>query len=428
VKNFTNFQTSKLLKVGSDMMNKPRILILGAGYGGMMSATQLTKRLSVNDASITLVNKHNYHYQTTWLHEPAAGTLPTDRTRLLIKDVIDTNRVNLVQDCVVAIKKDEKKVVLKKGGEIDYDYLVVSLGFESETFGIKGLKENALTIEDVNSVRQVREHIEYQFSRYHNMEEKDDSLLTIVVGGGGFTGVEFLGELANRIPELCREYDIDRHKVRIINVEGSPAILPMFDKELVEYAISRLESKGVQFKLGMVLKECKEDSVVIGTRDSDETEEIKAGSVVWTGGVRGNHILEESGFDVVRGRVNVSEDLRLPGCDNIFVIGDCANVMNPETGRPYPTTAQNAIQQAYYLARNMKKFLSGEKAEGYVFHDKGTVASLGHGDAIGVIFGKVKLRGTSAAAMKKIIDDRYLFMLGGVGLLLKKGKLNLLGK
>lgn len=394
----------------------------------MITATQLTKRLNVNDASITLVNKHNYHYQTTWLHEPAAGTLPTDRTRMLIKDVINTNRVRFVQDCVQTINKDEKKVVLKKGGELDYDYLIISLGFESETFGIKGLKENALSIESVDSVRQLREHIEYQFSRYHNMEEKDDSLLTIVVGGGGFTGVEFLGELANRIPELCQEYDIDRHKVRVINIEGSPVILPMFDKELVGYAISRLESKGIEFKLGTVLKECKEDRVVYGKKGSEETEEIKAGTIIWTGGVRGNHVLENSGFDVARGRVNVTEDLRVPGYDNIFVIGDCANVMCSETGRPYPTTAQNAIQQAYFISRNMKNFLRGEKTEGYEFHDKGTVASLGHGDAIGVIFGKIKLRGTSAAAMKKIIDDRYLFLLGGVGLLLKKGKLNLLGK
>lgn len=409
-------------------LSKPRILILGAGYGGMMTTTQLTKRLGVNDAHITLVNKHNYHYQTTWLHEPAAGTLPVDRTRMLIKDVINTNRVEFIQDTVVSIKKDENKVVLKNGGEIDYDYLVIALGFESETFGIKGLKENALAIEDVNSVRLIREHIEYQFSRYHNMEEKDDSLLTIVVGGGGFTGVEFLGELVNRLPELCREYDIDREKVRVINVEGAPTILPMFDKELVEYAIRRLESIGVEFRLGTLLKECKEDGVVVGKPNSDEVEEIKAGTVVWTGGVRGNRVLEESGFEVARGRVNVGDDLRVPGYDNVFVIGDCANVMNPETGRPYPTTAQNAIQQAYSVARNIKHLLRGEPTEKYVFHNKGTVASLGHGDAIGVIFGNIKLKGMSAAIMKKIIDNRYLFLLGGIGLMLRKGKLNLFGK
>lgn len=409
-------------------VSKPRIVILGAGYGGMITATQLTKKLGVNDASITLVNKHNYHYQTTWLHEPAAGTLATDRTRLPIESVINKNRVKFIQDTVELIKKDEKKVTLKEKGDIDYDYLIISLGFESETFGIKGLREHALTIEDVNSVRQIREHIQYQFSRYHNMEHKDDSLLTIVVGGGGFTGIEFIGELANRLDDLCKEYDIDRHKVRLVNVEGAPCLLPMFDKKLVGYAMGRLESKGVEFRLGTVLKECRAGGVLIGAKNSDETEEIQAGSIIWTGGVRGNRVVEHSGFEVARGRVSVRPDLRVPGYDNIFIIGDCANVINPETERPYPTTAQNAIQQAYFVARNMKRLLCGEPTETYEFHDKGTVASLGHGDAIGVIFGRIKLKGTAASAMKKMIDDRYLFLLGGVGLMLKKGKLNLLGK
>ncbi|GGH75091.1 NADH dehydrogenase [Pullulanibacillus pueri] len=409
-------------------MNKPKILILGAGYGGMISATKLPKYLGKNEATITLVNKHNYHYQSTWLHEPAAGTLPADRARILIKDVIDTNRVEFIQDTVTLINKDENKVVLEKSGEIDYDYLIISLGFESATFGIKGMKENGLAIENLNSVRQIREHIEYQFSCYHCTEKKEDERLNIVVGGGGFTGVEFLGELANRIPELCKEYDIDRKLVRIINVEGSPSILPMFDKELVAYAISRLESKGVEFKFGYLIKECLGNKVIIEKKSTKETEEIMAGTVVWTGGVRGNHIVEDSGFDVVRGRVNVTNQLRVPGYDNIFVIGDCANTPDPNSDRPYPTTAQITIQQALYLSKNMPKVLNGEDYEPFVFNNMGTVASLGHGDAIGIIFGKTKLKGTSAAAMKKIIDDRYLLKLGGIGLVLKKGKLNLLSK
>jgi len=409
-------------------VNKPKIVILGAGYGGMISATKIPKYLGINDATITLVNKHNYHYQATWLHEPAAGTLPADRTWMPIEDVIDTGRVDFIEDTVTLIKKDENKVVLEKNGEIDYDYLIVALGFESATFGIKGLKEHALTIVDLNSVKQIREHIEYQFSRYHAMQVKEDHLLNIVVGGGGFTGVEFLGELVNRIPELCKEYDIDRKQVRVVNIEGSSTILPMFDKELVAYAIQRLEEKGVEFKCGHIIKECQEDGVIVGTRDSEETEKIKAGTVVWTGGVRGNHIVEDSHFDVERGRVTVTKDLRVPGYDNIFMIGDCANVLNPNTDHPYPTTAQITIQAAIYLSKNFKKVLNGTPLEPFTFNDLGTVASLGHGDAVGVIFGKTKLKGLSAAAMKKIIDDRYLFKLGGVGLMLKRGKLNLLSK
>ncbi len=187
-------------------MSKPKILILGGGYGGIMSAVRLQKELGSDEAEITLVNKHNYHYQTTWLHENAAGTLHHDKTRIMIDNIIDMNKVNFVQDTVKEIKKDEKRVLLENQ-ELTYDYLIIALGSDPETFGIQGLKENAFSIRSINSVRKIREHIDYSFARYNN-EGQPDELITIVVGGAGFTGIEFVGELADRVPELCREYDI----------------------------------------------------------------------------------------------------------------------------------------------------------------------------------------------------------------------------
>lgn len=404
------------------ILSKPKIVILGAGYGGMMTSVRLTKELGVNDAEITLVNKYNYHYQTTWLHEPAAGTLHHDRTRMLIKDVINFQRINFVQDTVVEIKKDENKVVLENG-ELDYDYLVISLGFESETFGIKGLKENAFSIQNVDTVRKIREHIEYQFASYHTDAEKQDDRLTIIVGGGGFSGIEFVGELADRVPELCQEYDIDREKVQIINIEAGPSILPGFDKELVDYGKNLLESKGVTFKIGTKITECTPESIIV--EEDGEAKEIKAGTIVWTGGVRGNSIVEKSGFETMRGRIKVEEDLRAPGFDHVFVIGDCALIINKENDRPYPPTAQIAIQEAFTVAKNLRHLLRNEETETFVYKPKGTVASLGKGEAIGIVGDKYKLKGASASALKKIIDDRYLLMLGGPGLVLKKGKLKL---
>ncbi|HEX6923370.1 MAG TPA: NAD(P)/FAD-dependent oxidoreductase [Bacillales bacterium] len=402
-------------------MQKPRIVILGAGYGGMMTTTRLMKQLGTNDAHITLVNKHNYHYQTTWLHEVAAGTIHQDRARMLISDVIDTKRVELVVDSVVEIKKDENRVVLENG-ELEYDYLVVSLGFESATFGIKGLAENAYSIRSVDTSREIRDHIEYQFARYHNEEEDREELLTIIVGGAGFTGIEFVGELAARIPKLCREYDIDREKVRLINIEAAPSVLPGFDEELVEYAQNLLESRGVEFMIDTKIQECTEDSVIVASG-----EEIKSASIIWTGGVQGNSILSESGFETNRGKLPVKDDLRAEGYENIFVIGDCALVINPENDRPFPPTAQIAMQEAGTVAVNLKALIRGEKTETFKFDNKGTVASLGGREAVGIVFGDHKLYGSTAMAMKKIIDDRYLLMLGGPGLLLKKGKLNLIG-
>ncbi|MDG5788885.1 NAD(P)/FAD-dependent oxidoreductase [Evansella sp. AB-P1] len=401
------------------MNRKPKIVILGAGYGGMMTASKLQKANAHHDAEITLVNKHNYHYQTTWLHEPAAGTLHHDRTRMRIDSVIDTNKIHFIKDSVTEIKGEEKKVLLASG-ELEYDYLVIGLGSEPETFGIPGVEKNAFSIRSVNSVRLIREHIEYMFASYNNEEEKNEGYLAFIVAGAGFTGIEFVGELSERIPELCEEYDIDREKVKIYSVEAAPTALPGFDEELVNYAVNLLESRGVEFKISTPIKEVTENGVVL-----EDGEEINASTVVWTTGVRGNSVLEKSGFETMRGRVKVEKDLRVPGYDNVFIIGDCAIIINEEINRPYPPTAQIAMQQADTCAKNLRALLAGkEQLAAFKPDIKGTVASLGGKEAVGLV-GSKKLYGTSASAMKKVIDNRYLFMLGGMPLLLKKGKFNI---
>ncbi|MEH7108432.1 NAD(P)/FAD-dependent oxidoreductase [Bacillus sp. JJ1764] len=403
-------------------MRKPKIVILGAGYGGLMTTVRLQKHLGVNEADIVLINKNDYHYETTWLHEASAGTLHHDKVRYDIRDVIDRSKVDFVQGTIVEINKDEKKVILESG-EVDYDYLVISLGGEPETFGIKGLKEYAFGITNVNSSRQLREHIEYQFATYNMEEEKDETRLTIVVGGAGFTGIEFLGELTNRIPELCAEYDVDLHKVKIICVEAAPTVLPGFDPELVNYAVQTLERKGVEFLIGTAIKEATPEGIFVA-KGEDEPREIKAGTVVWAAGVRGNSIIEKSGFEAMRGRVKVQPDLRVSGHDDVFIIGDCSLVINEEINRPYPPTAQISMQQGENVAKNLAALVRNKTdLELFHFDNKGTVCSLGEDDAIGVVFGK-KVTGAKASFMKKVIDNRSLFMIGGAGLVLKKGKFN----
>lgn len=401
-------------------MKKPKIVIIGAGYGGLMTTVRLQKLIGVNEAEIVLINKNDYHYETTWLHEASAGTLHHDRVRYEIRDVIDRSKVEFVQDSCLEINKDEKKVILEKS-EIAYDYLVVALGGEPETFGIKGLKEYAFGITNVNSSRQLREHIEYQFATYNMEEEKNDDRLSIVVGGAGFTGIEFLGELTNRIPELCHEYDVDFHKVKIICVEAAPTVLPGFDPELVNYAVSQLQRKGVEFLIGTAIKECTPDGIFVA-KGEDEPREIKAGTVVWAAGVRGNAVIEKSGFEAMRGRVKVQPDLLVPGFNDVFIIGDSSLMINEEINRPYPPTAQIAMQQGEVVARNIAALVRNKtELETFKFDNKGTVCSLGEDDAIGVVFGK-KLTGAKAAFMKKVVDNRSLYMIGGVSLVLKKGK------
>jgi len=398
-------------------MNRSKIVILGAGYAGITTAKRLQQQLSPEEAEIVLINKHNYHYESTWLHEVAAGTINHNQARYMISDVINPNRVRLIYDAVVEIKKDDQRVILENS-EIEYDYLVVALGFVTNTFGIKGMDEHAFFIQDIDSSRLIREHIEYQFAQYASGEITDESALTILVGGGGFTGIEFVGELADIVPKLCKQYDIPRHKAKIINVEAAPSILPMFDEDLVTYAKESLEARGVEFRIGAAISECTPEGFIVG----EDNELLKAGTSVWTGGVTGNPVLGNSGFELVKGKVNVDADLRHPEEANMFILGDCSWVMNQETGRPYAPTAQLAMQEADTVAYNIKALIQNQPLKEFKFDDKGTVASLGKSDAIGNVFDDTKLRGKSAAAMKKVVDDRALFLVGGPKLVLKKGK------
>jgi NADH dehydrogenase len=395
------------------MSNIPKIVILGAGYGGILTALRLQKELNYNEADVTLVNKHDYHYITTHLHMPAAGTDKTENARVSISKLIDEFKIDFVKSTVVQIRTQDKKVILEDG-TLSYDYLVIGVGGEPETFGIPGLAEHAMNIRSINSVRLIREHIEYQFARYKREPHRTD-YLTFIVGGAGFTGIEFVGELADRVPELCKQFDVDPQLVKIINIEAAPTALPGFDPELVEYAMQVLTKKGVTFRIGTAIKECTPEGVVVG-----DGEEIRSATVIWAAGVRGNRLIEEAGFETMRGRVKVDEFLRAPGHDNIYVVGDNSLMFNPE-GRPYPPTAQIAMQQGVVCANNLVSSIRNQPLKKFEFKNKGTVASLGKGEAIGIAFGK-KYKGGVAAMLKKAIDIRYLYIIGGIPLVIRKGK------
>ncbi len=396
------------------MSSIPKIVILGAGYGGVLTSLRLQKELNYNEADVTLVNKHDYHYITTHLHMPAAGTDNPENARVNISKLIDEFKIDFVKSTVVQIRPQDRKVILEDG-TLSYDYLVIGLGGEPETFGIPGMVEHAFNIRSINSVRLIREHIEYQFAKFKREPHRTD-YLTFVVGGAGFTGIEFVGELSDRIPELCKQFDVDPGLVKIYNIEAAPTALPGFDPELVEYAMEVLQKKGVTFKIGTAIKECTASGVIVG-----EGEEIKSQTVIWTGGIRGNRLIDEAGFETMRGRVKVDEFMRAPGHENVYILGDNSLVFNPDGGRPYPPTAQIAMQAGINCAHNLVASIRNQPLKPFVYQPKGTVASLGKGEAIGIAFGK-KYRGRTAAWLKKAIDLRYLFIIGGIPLVLRKGK------
>ncbi|MGK9044976.1 NAD(P)/FAD-dependent oxidoreductase [Mammaliicoccus vitulinus] len=399
---------------------RKKVLVLGAGYAGLQTVTKLQKLVSNQDVDITLINKNDYHYEATWLHETSAGTLNYEDALYPITNVIDKNKVNFVKAEVSKINKDAKTVETSNG-VFEYDILVVALGFESETFGIEGMKEHALQIENINTSRRISKHIEDKFANYAASKEKDENDLAILVGGAGFTGVELLGELTERIPELCKKYGVDQSKVKITCVEAAPKMLPMFSEELVNYVVKYLEERGVEFKISTPIVACNEQGFVVKVNDVEQT--LEANTAIWAAGVRGSKLMEESFDGVKRGRIVVKDDLSIDNYDDIFVIGDCSAVMAGEgdNKRPLPTTAQIAMQQGEHLAKNIKNIFNGEKTETFSYDDKGTVCSLGSRDGVGVVMGR-EITGKKAAFMKKVIDTRAVFKIGGIGLAYKKGK------
>ncbi|PTK09739.1 NAD(P)/FAD-dependent oxidoreductase [Mammaliicoccus sciuri] len=399
---------------------RKKVLVLGAGYAGLQTVTKLQKLVSNQDVDVTLINKNDYHYEATWLHEASAGTLNYEDALYPITNVSDRNKVNFVKAEVTKINKDAKTVETSNG-VFEYDILVVALGFESETFGIEGMKEHALQIENINTSRRIAKHIEDKFANYAASKEKDENDLAILVGGAGFTGVELLGELTERIPELCKKYGVDQSKVKITCVEAAPKMLPMFSENLVNYVVKYLEDRGVEFKISTPIVACNEKGFVVKVNDEEQT--LEANTAIWAAGVRGSKLMEESFDGVKRGRIVVKDDLSIDNYDDIFVIGDCSAVMAGEgdNKRPLPTTAQIAMQQGEHLAKNIKNIFNGEKTEPFVYDDKGTVCSLGSHDGVGVVMGR-EITGKKAAFMKKVIDTRAIFKIGGIGLAYKKGK------
>ena len=398
--------------------DRKKVLVLGAGYAGLQTITKLQKQISADEAEVTLINKNDYHYEATWLHEASAGTISYEDLLYPVESVVNKDKVNFVKAEVTKIDRNAKKVETD-AGIFDFDILVVSLGFESETFGIKGMKDYAFQIENVLTSRKLSRHIEDKFANYASSKQKDDKDLAIIVGGAGFTGVEFLGELTDRIPELCNKYGVEQSKVKITCVEAAPKMLPMFSDELVNHAVNYLENKGVEFKIGTPIVAANEKGFVV--KVNDEEQQLEANTVVWAAGVRGSKLMEESFEGVKRGRIVTKQDLTIEGYDDIFVIGDCSAFIPAGEERPLPTTAQIAMQQGEHTAKNVKNILEGQPTNEFEYVDRGTVCSLGAHDGVGVVYGR-DIQGKKAAFMKKVIDTRAVFKLGGIGLAFKKGK------
>lgn len=383
------------------------ILILGAGYAGLVCALQTRKDIGPETAKITLVNKHSYHQLITQLHESAVGARSDRSVRIPLSRVLRGKDIDLIKGTVKAIDPDGRQVTLNDGTAISYDRLVVALGSETEYFGITGLKEHSFTLKSLNQARLIRSHIDSCFARY--LYERRPELLRFVVGGAGFSGIELVGELADALPKLAAEAGIDYGQVEIYNIEAMPGILPGFDSELVKVAYESLQARGVRFMTGVPIVAVEDGKVHLKTG-----EVISAQTIIWTGGVRGNQIVVDSGLESdARGRAKVDAYLRSVSYPDVFVIGDAALVPG-EDGRPLPPTAQLAWQMGAFCARALAAELSNRPVEPFKPAMMGSIASLGRKEAVGKVGRSYRTRGRVAYLLKDASQIRYLAKIGAV--------------
>lgn len=383
------------------------ILILGGGYGGLLSALTARKYMTAEEATITVVNRFPSHQIITELHRLAVGNLDERNVALPLDRLLRGKEIDLVIDTVEKISLESQRVTLASGESIKYDALVIALGSETAFFGIPGLQEYSFTLKSVEEANRLRSHVEERIVEYSKSKNKADA--TFVVGGGGLTGIELVGEFADMLPSLCHKNGVDFADVSIYCVEAGPSILAGFAPDLVERAKTSLEKRGVQFLTGVPVTEMKETAVCLKDGGTIETK-----TMVWTGGVQGNHVVAESGVEVNRGRATVTEFLQSTSHPDVFLAGDSAVVMSPE-GRPYPPTAQLAWQMGEVVGYNLFAHFKGTKMESFSPVFSGTLGSLGRKDAIGTIgASQIKLKGLPASLMKEASNVRYLTHINGL--------------
>jgi NADH dehydrogenase FAD-containing subunit len=392
-------------------MNKPNIVILGGGYGGLITSKSLEKLLKSGEANVTLINKHNYHYLTTQLHKVGVATAADRQIAISIPELIDSEKTRFIQGEVTSVDTDNQEVHLDGGASVKYDYLLVALGFEVATFGIPGVKEHAFEIRSFRSSKAIYHQIIKQFNLYK--EDQDSSRLTFVVAGGGFTGVEILGELADGLPKLCKEHGIPFEKVKIVAVEAAASVIPFFPKQSIEYTIETLKKMNVELFTSKKILEVTAEKIRL-----ENNIDIPTHTLIWSCGVKANSIVEKFGLPMEKGKIAVDSYLRVKNMKNVFSIGDNTLFMKDEKNA-LPPTAQVALQQAPVCAKNIVATIRGEELKRFEYHHKGSVASIGNFAAVGLV-GSVRLSGLIGAFMKQVIEARYLFNLGGPALIIKQ--------
>ena len=392
------------------MNYRKRVVILGAGYAGIILATRLDKKIS---SKITLVDANKYHDLIQQAHLVAGGIKKEEEARYKIPDIIENSNIQFIQSIVKKIKADEKTVIVEDNKRIEYDFLVVALGATTQSFGIKNINKYCLTLHSIDDALAIKNKIQNLIDKNNNnnnkfksdkikAEKKQKGEDHIVIVGGGPTGTGISGTIS----EFINKSGQTSGKIKITLVTASPTILQNWNKRMIDEATKILEKKGVNILTNSLVKGVNEDSIIL-----DNGQEISSSLIIWTPGVKGFELPFEPDVEKTRDqRIVINEYCQINKFPDIFCIGDIAGVRDTsgEGKIKYPPLGQIAISQAIYLAETIPEFFLKEKkpTEKFDYDVKINILPMGEDDYIGTIDGKF-VKGKIAKILKEFRYKSY---------------------
>jgi NADH dehydrogenase len=380
----------------------PHVVVVGAGFGGISATDELSKE----GFRVTVLDRFPYNTFQPLLYQVATGGLnPGDVTYALRYFAARHEGVRFRVAEVVDIDHDQQQVVCDDGDRVDYDYLIIGNGITTNHFGIPGAAEYTMSMYTRAEALRVRDTIFGSLEIIAGEPEMSTHGFTVVIVGGGPTGVEMAGQLAElkaeTIPSIYPE--INPARLHVVLVEMLDRLLAPFDESLQKYTLQELIKRGVDVRLNTAITEIEPDRV-----DFKDGSSMPVDLVIWAAGVSGDPAVRNWGLPLGRaGRIEINDDLRVVGEERIFAIGDTSVGVN----NPLPQLAQPAIQEGKFAARQIARLHRGLETQTFHYHDKGTMATIGRGDAVLQMPVGIKLRGVMAWVGWIVLHIAYL--LGG---------------
>jgi NADH dehydrogenase len=358
------------------MSKYPHVVIVGAGFGGLGVAEQLT-HVPVN---VTLIDRHNYHTFQPLLYQVATSLLNAEDVGAPVRSIFrDEENVNFRMGTVTGINVPGRKIQLDDGEEISYEYLVLAGGATVNYFGTPGVAEHAFPLYTLMNAVRLRNQVMKQFEAAdRDAAIINDGALNFVIVGAGPTGVETAGALSDLFYNLLPldYHQLATEKARIILVEMGQEVLAAFKENLRAYARKELQDRRVELRLGESVAEVGPTSVKLKSG-----EEIKAHTLVWAAGVQANPLAHMLGMPQGRGgRVKLNPDLSVPDHPEIFVVGDMGEVASE--GKLLPQLGSVAMQSGEHVGRQIARRIAGEETQAFKYWDKGFMATIGRGSAV----------------------------------------------